>query len=388
MIARRIKHILEIMLYFLVCFFVPVKKNRIVFSCHSGNGAIGCNPKYICLEILKQKLPYDIIWLTDNKLLINDERFNNVKIIENKNTFKKMMALASSKIWIENALKNKDYQKGLFKKKNQIYINTWHGSFGIKKMFYDTPKFSDKTLWAYFFRKEIKEIDYMFASSSWEEDIYRSGLKYEGEILKIGNSRNDLFFENQNQIRKKILNYFNLDENKKILLYAPTFRDNKTFVSDLSFTLLKETLKERFNQDFIIFSRTHIQDVLRNNIELKNEIVDVTLYPDVQELLLISDILISDYSSIMFDFMLLNKPCFVYAPDVEKFNIERGLYYSLDKTPFLVSETNTQLKQNILNFNLEEYQKKCVEFIENMGVLNDGFSSKRAVEIIKKLIKN
>ena len=71
----------------------------------------------------------------------------------------------------------------LFKKKNQIYINTWHGSFGIKKMFYDALNFNDKTLWAHFFKKEIKQIDYMLASTSWEEGIYKTGLNFKGNIF-------------------------------------------------------------------------------------------------------------------------------------------------------------------------------------------------------------
>ena len=363
---------------------MPIKKNRIVFSCHSGKGAIACNSKYICLEIIKQKLPYEIIWITDKKFAIDND-FKNLKIIDNKETFKKMCALASAKIWVENALKSSDYQKGLFKKKNQTYINTWHGSFGIKKMFYDALNFNDKTLWAHFFKKEIKQIDYMLASTSWEKGIYKTGLNFKGNILKIGNSRNDLFFEDNEKIKNKILKYFNLDGNKKILLYAPTFRDFRQFRVDIDFLNLKEKLKEKFNQDFVIFSRTHVE---QNNLIKDIECIDVTLYPDVQELLFVSDILISDYSSIMFDFMLLKKPCFVYAPDFEKFSLERGLYYSFEETPFLISLTNEQLQENILKFDLDKYQIKCDDFIKKMNVLNDGVCSKRAVELINKVAKN
>ena len=114
--------------------------------------------------------------------------------------------------------------------------------------------------------------------------------------------------------------------------------------------------------------------------------IDVSFYPDMQELLFVSDILISDYSSCMFDFMLLKKPCFVFAPDINNFDLKRGFYYSLNQTPFAISNTNNELRQNINKFDFKEYIEKCEKFIKKMQVVNDGNSSKRAVELIRNCI--
>lgn len=390
-LLRRFLRIFEIIFYTLVCFLTPVKKNKIVFSCHGGRAPIACNPKYICLELLKQNLPIEIVWITDkkNKFNIKEfEKFKTVKIIDNKQVFEKMTALASAKIWVENALKSEDYQKGLFKKRSQIYINTWHGSFGIKKMFFDTANFNSNTIWTMFFKKEIKDINCMFASCAWEKSIYNTGLKYEKKVLLIGNSRNDLFFKDQKEIRKKIIRYFNLDENKKILLYAPTFRDKSAIAKMPDFAKIKKALEYKFGCKFVIFSRFHIQDVFDKNLMSKfdSKYADVSFYPDMQELLCACDILISDYSSSMFDFMLLKKPCFVIAYDYEEFMKQRGLYYSLEETPFLIAKNDIELVENIKKFEQSHYLNKVEAFLDTKNVINDGQASSRAVGLIKEIL--
>lgn len=377
---KKLLKLFNIIFFKLFCFFVPIKKNKIVFSCYGGNGEFGCNPKYILLELLSQKLPYEIVWIGERKL-------DSVETISNRILLKKMYALASARMWIDNSFKTKDYQNGLCKKKNQIYINTWHGSFGIKKMYYDMKDFNPSPFWEYFFKKEVVDIDYMLASSSWEENIYRSGINFKGKTLKVGNPRNDLFFKDYYEIKKKVCKFYNLELDTKILLYAPSFREkfdkNKY---ELDYSNLKAKFEDKFGGDWIIFSRFHINEHKYLNQFKFNSYIDVSKYPDMQELLVSSDVLISDYSSCMFDFMLLKRPCFVYANDIDEFEAQRGLHYSLDETPFKIAKNNDELMKNIQEFNKEEYMENCKEFIKQKEVVFDGLASKKVVEFIKKNI--
>ena len=88
----------------------------------------------------------------------------------------------------------------------------------------------------------------------------------------------------------------------------------------------------------------------------------------------------------MFDYILTNRPCFVYASDIEQYNTTRGFYYPLEKTPFLISKTNDELRENILKFDIVQYQADCKKFLQEKNVVDDGNASKRIVELIKKII--
>ena len=123
------------------------------------------------------------------------------------------------------------------------------------------------------------------------------------------------------------------------------------------------------------------------NILAKSEnIIDVTDYPDIQELMLLADIAITDYSSWIYDFVLTRKPGFIYATDLEQYDNERGFYYKLETTPFAIAKNNRELVNNIQNFDMDAYQTKVEEFLKEKGCVEDGKASYRVVEKIKEII--
>ena len=122
--------------------------------------------------------------------------------------------------------------------------------------------------------------------------------------------------------------------------------------------------------------------------KLQKNIIDTTLYSDMQELLAISDIVITNYSSCIYDFMLTYRPAFIYASDVQKYDNNRGFYYPLTSTPFPVAENNDIMIKNIEQFDYEKYKKDVSAFLNEKGCIDDGKASERVVELIKQIMGN
>jgi len=380
------KRILTSLYYSYISLTSKVENNKIAFCCFNGRSGINCNPKYILKEILKQNLPYKIVWLC-YKDFIPDIKQEKIEFVDYENTHEKFKALATSKLWIENNVKLVEFDNGLIKKKNQIYINTWHGSLGIKRIFFDNNlKRSARTKKN--LRTEFNSTDILFTNCDWEENIFKSATKYKN-LVKIGHPRLDVFFK-ENNIKNEIYEKYNIPKNKKLALYIPTFRDSMDIECySLDYEKLNSSLKEKFDGEWVIATRFH-QMLLKNKNKfalVPKSDLELTYHPDVQELLVASDVIISDYSSCMFDYMLTKRPCFVFATDIEKYNTERGFYYSLEETPFPIATNNEELCQNILNFDCEKYKIKCEQFLKEKNIVDDGHASERAVEIIKNYMK-
>ena len=129
-----------------------------------------------------------------------------------------------------------------------------------------------------------------------------------------------------------------------------------------------------------------MRDKAEHLFNFSDKIVDVTLYPDIQELLTVSDFAISDYSSCIFDFMLTRKPVFIYANDIETYSFDQGLCYPIESTPFPICKNNYELFNNILNFNYEIYLTKVEKFLKEKGCMEDGYASKRVVDLIEQIM--
>lgn len=370
---------------------LPIKNNKIVFSNFNGSG-YGCNPKYILEEILRQNLPYEICWLTNNvrKELKNFPSRVRLVNLKSKQALKE---LSTSKIWIDNQRKVFHIQRGLEKKDNQFYINTWHGSLGIKKVGVDSPVNSIQNDWIPYGKKDSEMLDYLISNSTFENDVYKNNFWDNGKILTFGHPRNDIFFYNDeklNEIKKRVFKKLNIALNKKVLLYVPTFRDYGSLDSyNLEVENLLKSITDKFGGEWVLAVRMHphLKSKAGKLFKFGFNIVNASSYSDIQELLVSSDIAITDYSSCIFDFMLSRKPAFIFATDIEKFNNERGFYYPLESTPFPIAKNNEELIQNILDFDNEKYKREVEEFLTDKGCVEDGHATERVVDLIKEIIK-
>ena len=171
----------------------------------------------------------------------------------------------------------------------------------------------------------------------------------------------------------------------------PSFRDTLNLDAyDLDYDSVLGSFEKKFGGEWVFATRFHTTNLKKPEKIMKQRaaLCELSYYSDSQEVLMAADAIISDYSSCMFDFMMTKRPCFIYANDIQEYNTERGFYYPLGKTPFPIAKNNKEMVQNILSFDLEKYKLACEEFINQKEVVDDGKASKRAVEIIKRIIDN
>lgn len=366
---------------------LPVQNNKIVFSNFCGK-SFGCNPKYIALELLKSKKDYDLVWLAENNILEEDlDLPEGVRIV--RNTYPEaIQELATAKIWVSNVRLIKYFKQGLQKKDEQVYIQTWHGSLGIKKIDGDAnQKFWERSTWDGFEEVDSKAVDYLISNSDFENKVYKSAFWDRGEIRQLGHPRNDIFFTDNDPVKKKVYDRLGIDHSKKIILYVPSYRDNdRLYCYFMDYEKVVQACNEKFGGDWIMCVRLHPRAAKYSEKILmpSKNVIDCSSYPDIQELLVSAECAITDYSSCIFDYLLTYNPAFIYARDLDEFDEERGFYYPFSTTPLSVARNNDELVANIFAFDVDSYRQKVKNFIESKGCIDDGNSSKRVVELIKE----
>lgn len=358
-----------------------IQDNKIIFMTY--DDSYSCNPGYISDELIRRGLDVDVVWVSPNKKIMRGfERLPEEARVVRRNTIEMFKEQASSKIWIDNALSCVWY--GVPKRKEQVYINTWHGSMGIKKI-------DGQGFWLNRAKKCAKVTDYCIANSTFEEDVYANTFWKGVKILPYGHARNDVLFDKKNipEIKKKVREELEIDENKKMLLYAPTFRDSGDIrFLNVDFAAVKKALEKRFGSEWVILVRVHYKNrSVSTSLNAKADwVINATDYSDMQDLIIACDAGITDYSSWAYDYILTKKPMFLYVPDVEKYDFDRGFYFSTEQTPFHNSHNNAELVEGILNFEEESYNKKIDEFLEDKGCYEQGDAAKKAVDFIESII--
>ena len=362
-----------------------IQKNKIVFSSmgtYSGHG------KAIAEELIKRDLNLDIVWMV-NDLTI--EIPAQIRKVYKKNKRKYISEMMSAHIWIFD-----DHSLGIeYKKDGQMYIQVKHWSsitlksFGIK-----LAQYLEDELRLEIYEKEIALTDYILTGSEFDTRTCREAYLYDGNIVEVGSARSDILFSDAN-IKKSTYQKLGLKDNVKNILYVPTFRLDKNKRlnirndGEVDWIKLKNALSNQFGGEWKLLYRLH-PSVVGKEVALKNieDVIDVSSYNDSQELVAASDIVITDYSSIMFEPAFVKKPVFLFAPDKDEYiNGERELLISYETLPFPIAETNEELVENITSFNYEEYEQKVTQFLDFYGVHEDGHASERAADFVLNLLE-
>lgn len=354
---------------------IPIKKNKVVATAYDG-GMYGDNQKAI-LEALHEMCPdVDVVWV---KRAGHDYELPEWMRSVTSWTFRWFYEFATAGIWTSNSLIT-DY---FCKRKGQLYIETWHGGLGIKKVFGDVPS-NRPHLSKKRYERMSNAADVFISNSDHLSTIYRNTLYYKGPIWQCGYPMNDVLFTDNAQISKKVRTILNIPDSNKIMLYAPTHHDNlvkdnhideSPFFHD--FERLGQNLGERFGGEWTIMIRWHhgSKEMMRN-VKIPNNVVNATDYPDMQELLMATDVMMSDYSSCIFDAAMRRIPCFIYASDYEDYKNYRGVYYEMEELPFPYAKNNDELEQNVKAFDMEDYLKKWDAFCVRMGLNETGHAAK------------
>ena len=261
---------------------------------------------------------------------------------------------------------------------------------GIKKIYNDEWQLEEK--------KTIHdaEIASVFISNSDHlSNVYRSAFGYNGPIWKCGYPKNDILFQEKGEFRKKLRKYYGIDADVKLILYAPTFRSqaveedisNLKRIYSIDFTELCKTLCGRFGGKWISMVRMHPNLADRDiGIQYSSTVLDVTAYPDMQELIMACDAFISDYSSCIFDAAMTGIPCFTFANDFDDYKGYRGVYYEMEELPFPYAKNNDELMRNIDGFEADSYAAEWKAFTERTGLYETGHAAKDVAQRILSFI--
>lgn len=395
-VARKVFFWKENLKYKRITKKIEVDNQLILFA--SFNGRSYCDsPKALYQYMLnnEQYKDYRFIWAFKDKeahKFLEENKNTTVIDINSKEFFK---VLGKAKYWIFN-YKIQDY---IFPKKNQIFVQCWHGT-PLKRLGCDLEHFNNAMNTISEIRdryhKEAAKFDYFISPSKFATEKFISTwdlgkINKTDIMLEEGYPRNDFLINYTKQDVDNIKEKLKIAGiNKKIILYAPTYRDNQhsteigyTYETKVDFDKLKKELSD----EYIILFRAHWLVAQSFDFQkYKDFIVDVSNYDDINDLYIISDMLITDYSSVFFDYANLKRPILFYMYDLEDYrdNI-RGFYLSLEELPGKVLKMEEELIEEIKEKEKYfEYDEKYRQFNEKFNYLDDGQASKRVIEKIFK----
>jgi CDP-glycerol glycerophosphotransferase len=364
-----VKSIIRKIIY--LCFwFFPINKKIITFEAFGGKKFAG-NCKAILDEMIKRDLSYKYkIFI--NKGVILENKYN--KYIIYTNSLKWFYYTSVSKYWI----KNSNAYGELPKKNGQIYINTWHSGSTLKKQGYDLE---GVPLEKRIPKKNIKYWDWFVAGSKNKAIILSNSVGYKGNMVVIGMPRIDYLINHQKEDVNKIKKKLRIDIDKKIILYAPTYRDN-----DIKGENNKKILKKiKVPEGYLLLVKFHYYNK-KTDIH-NNKIWDISDYNDINELFIISDVLISDYSTVIFDYSNLKRPIILYAYDLKEYKKMRNFYINYEEEmPGPIVKNIKQLNNELANLQTFEnrYGEKRRSFYKKFCSYNDGKATIRFVDMFVK----
>ncbi len=352
---------------------MPIQSNKVILWADNFK-SFGCSPKYIALELARQG-KYDVVWVLEQGRPMPEEFPEGVRIVRYF-SMEYLKEIATAKVIVCNSRTgNVHYFK---KRKGQFYIQTWHSSLRLKKIEGDAPGLpADYVEHA---KQDSEKIDLLLSGCRFSTEIFRRAFWYDGEILEKGTPRCDGFFGSNTAAKEKVYRFYNIPARSRLALYAPTFRKDKR---PSLYGFDPDALMETLGEEWCVGCRLHPN--LTGEVDTGSAI-PMSRYPDMQELLAACDLLITDYSSSMFDMAVAGKKCVLYVPDLEQYmEKERGLYFDMDALPFPQAGDMTQLQVAVGNFDETAYQEKLAAFMLEIGSFEDGNAAKAVAEQIEKV---
>lgn len=350
---------------------LPINKRKVYVSNFEGLG-FGCNPKAIVLSLHSLDPSLLIVWQVKEYSLEFPKWIKQVRIL----SFMSYIHMATSHIWIDN------YRKPIYinKRKEQYYMQTWHGYNGLKKAEGDSIDVLSIE-YVKVAKHDSNMINLFLSNGKFFTDTIRRAFWYNGEVLESGSPRCDILYKTGSN-NYSIHEFYGIDKDVSIILYAPTFRKNWVNVYNIDFKRIVCAFQERFEKKCVVLFRLHpgIRNLnYASNIE---SVIDVSLYPDMYELMAESDYFISDYSSTLFEFAGTYKPTFIYASDVDSYINDRGFHFDLNNLPIPVCRNNDELISNILKYDYKYSREAIRQFMERVGICE----TKQASNIVAKKI--
>ena len=361
----------------------PVAANKVLFV--TSSYSCTCNPRAIARELARQRPDVDIVWILDDASYRACQGRPETGRAVRRWTWAAYRELATAHVLVENShffvsLGNPEKRPG------QRYMNTWHGSLGIKRLDAGRSATTGQGV------QNSAKVDALLSNSDFDDTVFAESPLASAPRVRTGHPRNDVFFldaAKQSEIKAKVFAALGLPETTHLALVAPTFRDEALTegANVYDFNGWRKALEDRFGGSWTLVLRLHPLDaraLAEGLISFPKGVANATDYPDMQELLIAADAGITDYSSWIYDYLLGGRPGFLFAPDKQAYDDSHGFYYPLESTPFPVAETNEELCARIRAFDAETFARDKAAFLSEKGCMEDGRASERAVDVIGK----
>ncbi len=378
----------------LFCIF-PIKSNRIIFNSHKGRQYV-CNPRYIyeyLYEKYGDKLEY--VWCLNmevetlkGKHNVRTVKYNSLQYFYYQMTSKVIVANLPSPCYVP-------------RRREQFMIDTWHGGGAYKRIGISIPKreslsqaakadagFSDNTKWE-LYRAHYNALDtsvFLSSSKRFTEVMYESQMIPKENYLEVGMPRNDIFFSDYSLIKAKAKQKLGIGADRKVILFAPTYRGSvkhQQFEMKLNIQKCIEAACDRWGGEWVFAYRMHIFSNSLDKDNIPADAINASNYDEMQELLCMADVLITDYSSSQWDFALTKKPGFLFTPDLDYYAHEdRGFYTPIEDWAFPYAKTNEELSELIRNFDESTHLAKVQKHLDLLKSCENGYATERISNII------
>ncbi len=360
---------------------LPLKKKQVFFSAYEGK-QYACNPKAVFEEMYQDPAfgDYTFVWELNRQSLRAALPTGRVQVVEH-NSFSYFLQVLTSKYLVTNS----GISGRIPLRKGQVNINTWHGGGAFKRLGHAVKK--DIGM-------DLKALDAGTAQTTWFLSSSRLFTEIMLETVPLpperyvptGMPRNDIFFrkEKMEQARNKVLEHYGLAPDSFLLLYAPTYRGrvgSDSFQPDgKPLESLSRLCESQYGRKTVLMVRMHYF----SHEKKPGEGLPVSDYPDMQELLAAADILVTDYSSSVWDYALTGKLCILYAPDLEDYIEARGFYTHPSQWPGILCRDEGEMLRALESFDGEAYKSRLKDYFARADSYDTGNASKQVADLIKQ----
>ena len=361
--------------YLAFCRALPIQQNKVILWADNFK-SFGCSPKYLALHLAGQYPgKFDIVWVLERDKPLPEGLPREIRVVRYF-SMEYLREIATAKVVVCN------HRTGIYhyfrKRKGQFYIQTWHSSLRLKQIEGDVPGLPESYVAAA--KADSQQIDLLLSGCRFSTEIFRRAFWYGGEILECGTPRCDIFFRDPAPIKAAVYRRFGIPQGRKLALYAPTFRKDQApslYGMDL------DGLQEFLGDTWCVGCRLHPN---LNGSVPTGAAIPMSGYPDMQELLAACDLLITDYSSSMFDMAVAGKPCILYVPDLAAYTSgDRGLYFDIQALPFPKATDMAQVYARIRHFDSGAYQQALTQFAAQTGNRETGSAAAAVAQRICRI---
>lgn len=344
-------------------------KKKVLFDSFGGT-QYSADPRAISEKMHIMFPDYEIVWVINPNAREKNSALlpQYVRVVDGKMGFIKELATSAAYVTTE------PLKESFYKRRGQYVVQTWHGDRAMKKVLYEAAESAGRT------REKIYDDEYTdicVSSSNYGEDQYRKAFKFTGEVLKEGMPKNDKLVNFDEEEYSKLRKYFQIPDQVKVLTYAPTFRGHSVNEqnSEIDIERTLDTLESR-GEKWVCLLRAHEYSKRINYEGNGNRVIDVSQYPDMADILVITDMLITDYSSCAGDYLVRRKPVILVINDEDEYKAHsRSLRVDLNQTGFILSHSQDELDIILMNTTEEEYRRACEESLAFYVTIETGHAS-------------